>query len=155
MTKRALGFAHVGEAGFVDQAVADRPRVAEIVLLIALPDRVAESRHVRSRRLEIVKRAEIFFVGNVVVGRKILFLVNAVVETKLSLVAAVVLLMTLVLNRTLGDDLQGQLDERLEQQVRGAAQWIGEHPNWTIKKYHCEGSNREEKTDARGTARPA
>jgi len=35
------------------------------------------------------------------------------------------------------------------------AQWIGEHPNWTIKKYHCEGSHREEKTNARGTARPA
>lgn len=35
------------------------------------------------------------------------------------------------------------------------AQWIGEHPNWTIKEYHCEASHKEEKTNAGGTARPA
>jgi hypothetical protein len=35
------------------------------------------------------------------------------------------------------------------------AQWIGEHPKWSVKSYHCEYPHREEKTDARGSARPA
>jgi len=50
----------------------------------------------------------------------------------LALVTAVVLLVLLDLNRTLGGDLVGQLDERLEQQAHGAAQWVSEgrrHPD--------------------------
>ena len=35
------------------------------------------------------------------------------------------------------------------------AQWIGEHPEWVIKNYHCDYPGREEKSDARGSARPA
>jgi two-component system phosphate regulon sensor histidine kinase PhoR len=47
------------------------------------------------------------------------------------LVAAILLLVVLELNRTLGADLERQLDDRLEQQAHGAAQWITEgrrHP---------------------------
>jgi hypothetical protein len=33
------------------------------------------------------------------------------------------------------------------------AQWIGEHPKWGIKSYHCEFPHSEERTDARGSAR--
>jgi two-component system phosphate regulon sensor histidine kinase PhoR len=49
-----------------------------------------------------------------------------------ALVAAVVLLVILELNRALGADLERQLDQRLEQQALGAAQWVGEgrrHPD--------------------------
>src|SRR5580765_1222677 len=48
------------------------------------------------------------------------------------LVAVVVAITILVLNRSLGADLQAQLDQRLEEQARGAAAWVGEgrrHPD--------------------------
>ncbi len=35
------------------------------------------------------------------------------------------------------------------------AQWIGEHPNWSIKKFHCEFPNANDKADARRAAHPA
>jgi two-component system phosphate regulon sensor histidine kinase PhoR len=44
----------------------------------------------------------------------------------LALVTAILLLVVFELNRTLGDDLARQLDDRLEQQAKGAANWIGE-----------------------------
>jgi two-component system phosphate regulon sensor histidine kinase PhoR len=50
----------------------------------------------------------------------------------LGLVTAILLLIVLELNRTLGSDLERQLDERLEQQAEGAAVWVGEgrrHPD--------------------------
>jgi two-component system phosphate regulon sensor histidine kinase PhoR len=49
----------------------------------------------------------------------------------LALVTAILVLVVLELNRTLGGDLERQLDDRLEQQAQGAAQWVGEgrrHP---------------------------
>jgi two-component system phosphate regulon sensor histidine kinase PhoR len=49
-----------------------------------------------------------------------------------ALVAAVVLLLLLELNRVLGADLERQLDARLVQQATGAAPWVGEgrrHPD--------------------------
>ncbi len=49
-----------------------------------------------------------------------------------ALVAVVVMLVLLELNRVLGADLERQLDQRLEQQAAGAAQWVGEgrrHPD--------------------------
>ena len=50
----------------------------------------------------------------------------------LLLVTAVVMLVVLELNRTLGGDLARQLDDRLEQQAKGASQWVGDgrrHPD--------------------------
>jgi len=35
------------------------------------------------------------------------------------------------------------------------AQWIAEHPQWTIKEYHCDYPGRKDKADARGSARAA
>jgi hypothetical protein len=35
------------------------------------------------------------------------------------------------------------------------AQWISQHPKWTIKRWHCEVPHTREKADARGTARQA
>jgi hypothetical protein len=35
------------------------------------------------------------------------------------------------------------------------AQWIGEHPKWSIKNYHCEYPHMKDKTDAGGSARQA
>ena len=35
------------------------------------------------------------------------------------------------------------------------AQWIGEHPKWSVKSFHCEYPHMKEKADARGSARPA
>lgn len=43
----------------------------------------------------------------------------------LGLVAAVVLVAIVTLNQSLGEDLRGRLDQRLEEQARGAAVWIG------------------------------
>jgi hypothetical protein len=33
------------------------------------------------------------------------------------------------------------------------AQWIGEHPKWSVKSYHCEYPHAKEKADAGGSAR--
>jgi hypothetical protein len=33
------------------------------------------------------------------------------------------------------------------------AQWIGEHPKWSVKSYHCEYPHMKGKADARGSAR--
>ena len=49
-----------------------------------------------------------------------------------ALVTAILLLLVFELDRTLGGDLVRQLDERLEQQAQGAAQWVSEgrrHPD--------------------------
>jgi hypothetical protein len=35
------------------------------------------------------------------------------------------------------------------------AHWIGEHPQWTVKRYHCEYPATRRKVDAGGQARPA
>src|SRR5262252_5717024 len=48
------------------------------------------------------------------------------------LVAVVIAIALLVLNRSLGEDLKAQLDQRLDQQARGASVWVGEgrrHPD--------------------------
>jgi signal transduction histidine kinase len=50
----------------------------------------------------------------------------------LGLVTAILVLVVLELNRSLGADLVRQLDDRLEQQAAGAATWVGEgrrHPD--------------------------
>jgi hypothetical protein len=33
------------------------------------------------------------------------------------------------------------------------AQWIAEHPKWSVKRYHCEHPHAEERADAGGSAR--
>jgi hypothetical protein len=47
----------------------------------------------------------------------------------------------------------------LKQCVMGAqpyiARWIGEHPQWVVKNYHCEYPGKQDKADARRAARPA
>ena len=35
------------------------------------------------------------------------------------------------------------------------AQWIGDHPKWTVKEFHCERPHTRDKTDARGPAHRA
>jgi hypothetical protein len=35
------------------------------------------------------------------------------------------------------------------------AQWIAEHPKWSIKRYRCEYPHMREKADARGSTRQA
>jgi hypothetical protein len=35
------------------------------------------------------------------------------------------------------------------------AQWIGEHPQWIVKNYHCEYPRTRDKADARPLARGA
>jgi hypothetical protein len=32
------------------------------------------------------------------------------------------------------------------------AQWIGDHPQWTVKKFHCEHPRIRDKADARASA---
>lgn len=35
------------------------------------------------------------------------------------------------------------------------AQWINEHPKWSIVRWRCEAPHTRDKADARGPARPA
>ena len=35
------------------------------------------------------------------------------------------------------------------------AQWINEHPKWSIVRWHCEVPHTRDKADARGSARSA
>lgn len=35
------------------------------------------------------------------------------------------------------------------------AQWIGEHPKWSVKSYHCEYPHAKEKADAGRSTRQA
>ena len=50
---------------------------------------------------------------------------------------------------------QGSLKQCVMNAQPYLAQWIGDHPKWSIKSYHCEYPHTKEKTDARGTARQA
>ena len=55
--------------------------------------------------------------------------------------------------------LEYQWDGSLAECAQGAqpyiAQWIGEHPKWSVKSYHCEYPHPKDKADAGGSARPA
>jgi len=55
--------------------------------------------------------------------------------------------------------LQFAWDGSLKQCVMAAqpyiAQWIGDHPQWVVKNYHCEYPHSRDKADARGSARAA
>jgi hypothetical protein len=55
--------------------------------------------------------------------------------------------------------LQYSLEGSLRQCAMNAqpylAQWINNHPKWTIVRWHCEVPHMQEKADARGTARQA
>ena len=54
--------------------------------------------------------------------------------------------------------LQFAWQSSLEQCVLSAqpyiAQWIVEHPKWTVKRYHCEYPDTRRKVDAGNWARP-
>jgi hypothetical protein len=50
---------------------------------------------------------------------------------------------------------QGSLKECVMTAQPYLAQWIGEHPKWSIKSYHCEYPHLKGKADARGPARQA
>src|SRR5215469_3613452 len=91
MPECALGFTHVGEPGFIDDAVADRPGMTQVVLLVTFCDRIAEPWQICARCLEIIERAEIARVGHVVVSGKVLLRVDVVIEAELALIAALVL----------------------------------------------------------------
>ena len=72
MLEGQLAFAHIGEAEFVDQRVADGPGVAGIELLVAGPDICSEARNIGSRGLEVVERLKVRIVREVVVETEIL-----------------------------------------------------------------------------------
>ena len=50
---------------------------------------------------------------------------------------------------------QGSLKQCVMAAQPYMAQWIGEHPQWVIKNYHCEFPGKQDKADARGPARAA
>src|ERR1043166_5066881 len=85
----SLRLAHVGEVKFIHQAVAESPRVSEVVLLKTLFDAGAEARHVRACSLKIIEWIEKIFVSEIVVGAEILLVVDAMVEPRRQLVLTV------------------------------------------------------------------
>jgi hypothetical protein len=50
---------------------------------------------------------------------------------------------------------QGSLKQCVMAAQPYMAQWIGEHPQWVIKTYHCEFPGKQDKADARRPARAA
>jgi len=50
---------------------------------------------------------------------------------------------------------QGSLKQCVMAAQPYLAQWIGDHPQWVIKSYHCEYPGKQNKADARGSARAA
>jgi len=50
---------------------------------------------------------------------------------------------------------QGSLKQCVMAAQPYLAQWIGDHPQWVIKSYHCEYPGKQNKADARGSARVA
>lgn len=50
---------------------------------------------------------------------------------------------------------QGSLKQCVMAAQPYMAQWIGEHPQWVIKNYHCEFPGKQDKADAHRSARPA
>jgi hypothetical protein len=53
--------------------------------------------------------------------------------------------------------LQFAWQASLKQCVKAAqpyiAQWIGDHPQWMVKEYHCEYPHTQDRADAGGSAR--
>src|SRR5215472_11083639 len=89
MLEGKLAFTHVGEAGFVDQGVGDRPGVAGVVLLIARSDFCAKSGDVRTGGLKVIEGLKLAVVGVVVVEAETLFRIDVVIETKGELILSV------------------------------------------------------------------
>ena len=50
---------------------------------------------------------------------------------------------------------QGSLRQCVMEAQPYLAEWVGEHPKWSIKSYHCEYPHMKEKADARRPARQA
>jgi hypothetical protein len=48
---------------------------------------------------------------------------------------------------------QGSLKQCVMNAQPYIAQWVGEHPKWSVKSFHCEHPHTKEKADARGSAR--
>jgi hypothetical protein len=48
---------------------------------------------------------------------------------------------------------QGSLTQCVMAAQPYIAQWIGHHPQWTVKKYHCEYPHTRDKADASGSVR--
>ena len=50
---------------------------------------------------------------------------------------------------------QGSLEQCVLSAQPYIAQWIGEHPQWIVRRYHCEHPGVERKVEAGRHARPA
>lgn len=48
---------------------------------------------------------------------------------------------------------QGSLKQCVMNAQPYIAQWIGDHPKWSVKSYHCEYPHMKAKADAGGPAR--
>ena len=46
---------------------------------------------------------------------------------------------------------QGSLKQCVMAAQPYIARWIGEHPQWTVKKYHCEYPHPGDRAEARGS----
>src|SRR5579862_7899981 len=86
MLEGQLALAHVGEAGFIDERIGNRPGVARIELLVARPHVGAETGNIGSRRLKVIERLKVRIVSEVVVKAEILARVYVVIEAQSDLV---------------------------------------------------------------------
>src|ERR1700693_3864901 len=89
MLEGQLAFAHIGEAGFIDQGIRDGPSMAGVELLIPRPHIGAKSRNVRSGSLKIIKRSKIRVISKVVVEAESLPGVDVMVEPEGELILRV------------------------------------------------------------------
>src|ERR1700733_11900089 len=89
MLEGQLAFAHISEASFIDQRIADGPGMAGIELLIAGADIGSESRNIRAGCLEIVEGLKIRVIGEVIIKAETLPLINMMVEAEGELILGI------------------------------------------------------------------
>ncbi len=58
-------------------------------------------------------------------------------------------------DRRLQFEWQGSLKQCVMAAQPYLANWIGEHPQWTVKEYHCEYPRTRDKAHTRGPAQHA
>src|SRR5579884_3143788 len=87
MLKRALAFAVIGEAKFVDQGIADGPVVRQVPLLIAIAQDTSEAGHVCARELKVGDRLQDVVVVEIIISGKVLRRIDSMIKTEGRLVA--------------------------------------------------------------------
>src|SRR5581483_1171513 len=89
MMKGALSLVHISEAEFINQTVSQSPGMVQVLLLESLFREIAKSGYIGVGGLEGVERLFAVLVGEVVIGRELLLVINMVIKPQGSLIRPV------------------------------------------------------------------